>query len=290
MLKSLVSSLLLIIAAAFLGACSPVDPKAELMAAHRLLQKKQYGQALPKSVTCLSIDRDNVDAIIINAVCVFSLPAASPEDTSRKNALLNLQRATTILAPERFDAWYTYVWALVQNRDFDSAVNAARFARNLYRSQQTNPPVPKSDACDTHDIRLARENISYANLLCLYADICRYNSLEEGLPFFNAVCSFKAFQSFPGLYLAYAQLLFSTRQTRAALNILKQCCLVFQENVYAAYNYAVVNDYRTRNMELNAQQRNRILLHYKRAYGLAQAAGQQDIAQRAHLRIGQMQR
>ncbi len=131
--------------------CAPMDPRAELQEAHALMQKKQFDAALPRTRSCLDINHENVDAIVANALCVYNM---TPRDLNEcKNAKLNLSRATSTLSPDRFDAWYAYTWVLMQEQDYDNALNAARRARNLFRMQQ-KPPVPISEACDESDAAL----------------------------------------------------------------------------------------------------------------------------------------
>lgn len=257
--------------------CSPTDPKAELKAAHELMLKQDFVAALPKTKICLDMDNDNVDAIIMNAVCAYRTKS---DENTRKNATLNLARVTSALAPERFDAWYTLTWVYVQNNDFSQAVTTARHARNLFRQQQKEPAIPPNEQCDGFDVQLAKNSLTYANLLLMYADICRHNKLEEGLAFFNAVLQQTTFQIQPEIPLSYAQLLYDCHLKTYAYNLLKNATALFPNDLPTAYNFAVADWMRRHGYLLKPQQNASLRAQFNRAMNLAKEQGNQEYVQK----------
>ncbi len=270
-----------LLAAALLASCSPKDPRAELDAAQRLMAQGQFAEALPHTALCLAIETDSVDAIVANAICAYAATNATEAD--RKNARLNLQRASATLAPERFDVWYTLTWLLIQERDFDGAISAARNARGLYRALQT-PAIPHNATCDQHDLTLAKANPAYANLLVMYADICRHNRLEEGIQLFVTALQLKSLQLLPEISLAFAQLLIDTDYYRQAAQILRNICRTFPDNVAAAYNLAYFDD----QINLLKPPRQTRRDHYQHAIDLATRLGDSRIATRAAERLAKL--
>lgn len=269
--------LLCLLALAVLASCSPKNPRAELQAAKKLMAEGKFAEALPHTVTCLDIEADSIDAIIAHAICVYNSPQA--DDKQRKNARLNLQRATSSLAPENFDAWYVLTWALFQERDYDQAISAVRNARGLYRSLQTNPTIPKNPACDSHDFTLAQANPKYANLLAMYADICRQNRLDEGINFYATVLRLTKLPHHSDTLAAFADLHFALGNQYEAFRLLKYLSEKEPDNLLAVFNYAVVDEQR-RLGNLTPRQRQSLRTKYERALALAQEQNNDDIVKR----------
>ncbi len=265
--------------------CAPTDPRAELQEAHALMQKKQFDAALPRTRSCLDINHENVDAIVANALCVYNMTPRDPNEC--KNARLNLSRATSTLAPDRFDAWYAYTWVLMQEQDYDNALNAARRARNLFRSQR-KPPIPISDACDASDAALAKSNPPYANLILMIADISRHNGLTDGLPFFNVVFGISTFTELPELYLAYSQLLLVAGRTREAYRVISNATKKFSDNLPCAYNYALIDEYRRRGLKLPVSERYKVIHKFERAESIARKYGEEALANRIAAKVSQL--
>ena len=269
------------------NSCTPTDPRSELQNAHKLMQQNQFDNALPRIRTCLDMDSENVDAIIANALCVYNL---QPRDNDAcKNARLKLSRVTSTLAPTRFDAWYTYTWVLMEDMDYDKAVNAARRARTLFRSLH-NLPSHENDVCDKTDLTLAKENLAYANLILMTADICRHNGLTEGMPFFKVALSIPSFAELPELYLAYAQWLLEAGRKRDAHIVASEATSKFSDNLPCAYNYALIDEYCSREMKLPDPLRDKLIRKFDRAFTFARKSGNLAIEKRIAAKMAQLQR
>ena len=267
--------------------CSPDDPRTELQNAHKLMLQKHFAEALPKTASCLSLDSQNADAIIANALCVYNMSPKDPD--ACKNARLNLARAVTTVARDRFDAHYTYTWLLMQDEDFDNALGAAYRARDLFRRQH-NPPIPTSATCDLEDLNLAKTSMPYANLILMIADICRHNSLDEGLPYFRVALNLKIFAAMPEVHLAYSQLLLERQRTREAYTVIRNATFAFPEDLACAYNYAVIDEIRRRGMKLPPELHRKLIHKYDRALTFAHRYGNTELVRRISQKIAALRK
>ena len=93
---------------------------AEARAAH-------YEQALVHATSCAAFAPENVDALLLKNFCQFMLET-KPE--RRRQPLMGLLKCTT-LAPERFEPWYFYGWALVEDGQLREAITPLREALKL---------------------------------------------------------------------------------------------------------------------------------------------------------------
>ena len=271
----------------FCASCTPTDPRTELKKSNELMKLKQFDNALPGTRVCLDMNRDNVDAIVANAICVYNVLNRDPNEC--KNAKLNLMRATSTLAPERFDALYVYAWILMQDEDYSNALKIARRARDIYRAQQ-NQSIPKEEFCDTWDMKLAQRNMQYANLLLMIADICRHNGLAEGLPFFEVVLTIPAFAELPEVYIAYSQLFMTEQRTTEAYRVISKAMKKFPNDLACAYNLALLDEYRRSGVSKQSDAMKKVIEKYDRAMRMARQYGDDALANRIASRIALLRR
>lgn len=92
-----------------------------------------YEQALVHAKSCVAFAPDNVDAQLLKNYCQFMVEA-KPE--RRRQPLLNLFKCTR-QAPERFEPWYFYGWALVESGQTRDAIEPLQKA--LERIPQEHP-------------------------------------------------------------------------------------------------------------------------------------------------------
>lgn len=254
--------------------CSPTDPRAELSAAYDLLCQGKISEAAAKVDTCLDINNENVDAIILKTVVVYS--DTSSDAAARDTALKNLQRATGMLARERFDAWLTYVWVLYENQDYNNALDAARYARRLYRAARQDK-VPANEQCDAHDLELANTDASYARLLFYYTSLCAVNGLKEGMAFGKMLADADIHTRDAILWIALSRLQQNDGYLTDAYKTMKAACQRFPKDARCAYELAEANLARRRGMKMTPTILNSLHESFRIAYDLAMQAGDEAL-------------
>ena len=121
-----------------LASCNRTDLSQEMSLAVSAARQGHYETALSHAESCVAFSPDNVDALLLKSFCQFMLET---KQERRRQPLLNLHKCTH-LAPERFEPWYFYGWALLENGQSRDAIEPLRKAAEvLGRSDQRHQQV-----------------------------------------------------------------------------------------------------------------------------------------------------
>ena len=159
----------------FLLSCDRTDLGKEMSMGVAEARQGHYEQALVHATSCVAFAPDNVDALLLKSFCQFMVETKSER---RRQPLMTLLKCTH-LAPERFEPWYFYGWALVENGQLRDAIEPLRQAIKLLS--------PTDARC--LEIKLLLERCYTANNLINEA-LGILQPLQGRLPYRNA----------PGLY------------------------------------------------------------------------------------------
>ena len=116
--------ILLCVSVLFLLSCDRTDLGKEMSLGVAEAKQGHYEQALVHATSCVAFAPDNVDALLLKSFCQFMVET-KPE--RRRQPLMTLLKCTH-LAPERFEPWYFYGWALVENGQLRDAIEPLRQA------------------------------------------------------------------------------------------------------------------------------------------------------------------
>lgn len=116
-----------------LVSCNRTDLPKEMALTMEEARHANYEQALVHANACVAFDPDNVDAQLLKSYCQFMVET-KPE--RRRQPLLDMFKCTR-QAPERFEPYFFYGWALVENGQTRDAIEPLQNA--LERVPQDNP-------------------------------------------------------------------------------------------------------------------------------------------------------
>ena len=116
-----------------LASCNRTDLPKEMTLAMEDARHANYEQALVHANACVAFAPDNIDAQLLKSYCQFMVET-KPE--RRRQALLNMLKCAH-QAPERFEPWYFYGWALLENGQTRDAIEPLKNA--LDRIAPDNP-------------------------------------------------------------------------------------------------------------------------------------------------------
>ena len=155
--------------------CNRTELSHEMTLAVAAARQGHYESALSHAESCVAFSPDNVDALLLKSFCQFMLET-KPE--RRRQPLLNLNKCTH-LAPERFEPWYFYGWALLENGQSRDAIEPLRKASSL---------LSRSDA-NYQQVQLMLERCYAAN-----------NLLAEALQILQPLQARRPYNEWPELY------------------------------------------------------------------------------------------
>lgn len=135
----------------FWVSCDRTDLGREMTLAVAEAHQGHYDLALAHANSCVAFAPENVDALMLKGFCQFM---AETKPDRRRQPLMSLHKCTT-MAPERFEPWYFYGWALVENGQLRDAIQPLREALRLA------PP----NATKAQEIKLLLERCYLANNL-----------------------------------------------------------------------------------------------------------------------------
>ncbi len=119
-----------------LASCAQPDLSQQMHLAVEAAAQQQYTEAAKYAETCLEYAPDMPEAILLSNYCHFLM---ENRESARKQALYNLSKLTKS-APDRYDTWLFYGWALVENNQLRDAIDPLERAYKLVPAKDPNRP------------------------------------------------------------------------------------------------------------------------------------------------------
>ena len=131
---SKITTIILLITLGMLLSCHRTDLPKEMALAMEDARHANYEQALVHANACVAFAPDNVDAQLLKSYCQFMVET---KQERRRQPLLNMLKCAH-QAPERFEPWYFYGWALLENGQTRDAIEPLQKAL-----ERIAPDTPK---------------------------------------------------------------------------------------------------------------------------------------------------
>lgn len=221
-MRTLIIQALIVVLAVFcLTSCSPTDPVAEYNDALKLIEQKDYPAALEKAKKCVRMNREDADAVKLQALCAFSYDA---NDQERQSALQNLKRMINTKSKEDYQAYYFLGWAYFQMYNY---TNAQQNLAEAYRL------MPKENMTNSR---------TYYNLLYMIGICCAQNNLPAGLEYLKPLEKISPFNEWPEYYMDYAMLAYRLKRYSEAITWFKKAQVLAPDQPQPYLNIAVIYD------------------------------------------------